>query len=138
MNILEARKLLRVGVMASPEEVSRAYRKRVYTVHPDRNPGDPRAADKVVRLTEAYNVLRRSSYPSPRRRVAPTPGPAWEWFNADDAAAAGDPQYKPGTDPLTDLINDLRKTVRNVDPAAANVAVGVALGVMAAFMYYRK
>lgn len=142
MNVLEARKLLRVGVMASPEEVTSAYRKRVYAVHPDRNPGDPRATDKVIRLTEAYNVLKAPLvYPPPRRqrqRVAPSRGPAWDWFHADDGEAVGDPTYKPGTDPLTDLINDLRKTVRNVDPAAANFAVGAALGVMAAFMYYRK
>ena len=148
MNVLEARRVLGVGVMASPEDVTRAYRKRVYVVHPDRNPRDPRAGEKVVRLTEAYAVMKHTAGAPPRAyrgrgwtRSSPAwegRGPAWDWFHADDAAAVGDPQYRPGTDPLTDLINDMRNAVRGFDPEAANIAVGAALGMMIAFMSLRK
>ena len=136
MNVLEARKVLGVGVTASSDDVTKAYRKRVYLVHPDRNPADTRAGEKVVRLTEAYAVLRRAAT-SPARRWTPADfsgpagsGPAWEWFHGTDAQAAGDPDYRRGDDPLTDLINDIRTAVRNIDPKAVHVAAGMAIGAM--------
>lgn len=133
MNVLEARRVLGVRVTATSDEVARAYRKQVYRVHPDRNSADPHAAERVIRLNEAYDTVRRAEA-APRRTPsgAPSPaGPAWDWFNAaTDAAAAGDPSYVRGTDPLTDLINDIRKAVHDIDPRAAHVAVGMAIGAM--------
>lgn len=125
MNLITARKLLGVGVMASADDVTKAYRKKVYAVHPDRNPNDPRAGEKVVRLTEAYGLVKRASAVPPQAR-----GVAWKWFHVDDATAAGDPSYKAGTDPLTDLINEMRRTVREMDPdkvayGAAAAAIGI-------------
>lgn len=136
MNVLEARKLLGVPITASSDEVTKAYRHRVYLVHPDRNPSDTSAGEKVVRLTEAYATLRRAATSPARRWPQPGPdfwserGPAWEWFHGTDAQAAGDPNYKRGDDPLTDLINDIRTAVHNIDPKAVHVAAGMAIGVV--------
>ena len=58
--------ILGVGREADPEEIKRAYRRRVWQVHPDRNPDDRLAAAKFKRVTEAYEVLsdpgRRRAY----------------------------------------------------------------------------
>jgi DnaJ-class molecular chaperone len=51
---------------AEPEAVRRAYRRQAQRCHPDKAPGDARAADRMARLNEAYAVLshpqRRASY----------------------------------------------------------------------------
>ena len=57
-------RILGVSRHASCDAVKRAFRSRVSVVHPDRNPGEPRAADNTRKLIEAYRVLANP----PRRR----------------------------------------------------------------------
>lgn len=51
---------------ATQDSVRRAYRKQAQVHHPDRQPGDAPAADRMARINEAYAVLshpgRRASY----------------------------------------------------------------------------
>lgn len=51
---------------ASPEDVKGAFRKLVFQYHPDRNPNDKAAAEKLRGVLEAYGVLsdsaKRASY----------------------------------------------------------------------------
>lgn len=48
---------LGIGRDASADEIKKAYRKRALECHPDRNPGDPKAAEEFKRVSEAYEVL---------------------------------------------------------------------------------
>ena len=52
-----ARELLRLGTEVSEGDVRRAYRKLVAVSHPDVNPDDPHAEDKVNILHEAATLL---------------------------------------------------------------------------------
>ena len=58
------------------EEIRRAYRRQALEWHPDRRPGDPRAAERFREISEAYAVLI-----SPARRR--------EYDEASRAGAAG-------------------------------------------------
>ncbi|MDY6990682.1 MAG: DnaJ domain-containing protein [Thermodesulfobacteriota bacterium] len=50
-------KILGVGENATAKEVKEAYRKLAFEYHPDRNGGNPQAAEKMKALNEAYAVL---------------------------------------------------------------------------------
>lgn len=42
---------------ATKDEIKKAYRERAYEFHPDRNPDDPGAEEKLKDINEAYEVL---------------------------------------------------------------------------------
>ncbi|MBI3327403.1 MAG: GvpL/GvpF family gas vesicle protein [Nitrospinae bacterium] len=52
-----ARKALQLPEMASREHIKAAYRRLIGTYHPDRNPGDPAAAERCRAIVEAYQIL---------------------------------------------------------------------------------
>src|SRR6201986_4073605 len=49
---------LGVSRSASPDELTRAYRKLAMQFHPDRNAGDKSAEQKFKDINEAYDVLK--------------------------------------------------------------------------------
>ena len=53
--------LLGVKRGASPAEIKNAFRRMVFQYHPDRNPNDRAAAEKLKRVLEAYGVLSDSA-----------------------------------------------------------------------------
>jgi curved DNA-binding protein CbpA len=58
--------ILGVSREATEEEIRKAYRRQALEWHPDRRPGDPRAAEHFKEISEAYAVLvnpaRRREY----------------------------------------------------------------------------
>lgn len=66
---------LGLGPEATAEEIRRAYRRLALEWHPDRNPGNPQAAERFVEISEAYAVLvdpaKRAAYDRARRLGAP-------------------------------------------------------------------
>ena len=49
--------LFGVDRKATADEIKRAYRKLVFQYHPDRNPDNPEAAEKLKQIMAAYDVL---------------------------------------------------------------------------------
>ncbi len=52
--------ILGVASSASAEEIKKAYRKKARALHPDRNPGDKAAEEKLKQVSEAYGVLNNA------------------------------------------------------------------------------
>jgi molecular chaperone DnaJ len=98
--------VLGIAKTSSAEEIKKAYRKLALEHHPDRNPDNPDAEDKLKSLNEAYEVLsdtqKRNSYDrfgmrSRSQRSTPPPGDMAEafrnmGFNFNFAGRPGAPQ----------------------------------------------
>ena len=50
-------RLLGVSREASEDDIKKAYRKLVFQYHPDRNPDDRQAAEKLKQVMAAYDIL---------------------------------------------------------------------------------
>lgn len=50
-------KVLGISQGASKDEIKRAYRQKAKEYHPDLHPNDPRAAEKMNEINEAYDML---------------------------------------------------------------------------------
>src|ERR687884_280649 len=63
--------VLGVSASASQDEIKKQYRKLAAKFHPDKNPGDPKAADRFKEISEAYHVVgdaeKRRQYDDMRR-----------------------------------------------------------------------
>jgi len=51
-------KTLGISVQASPEEIRSAFRYLAMKLHPDRNPGNPMAAERFREVRKAYETLK--------------------------------------------------------------------------------
>jgi curved DNA-binding protein CbpA len=76
--------LLGIERKATPEEIKRAYRKLVFRYHPDRNPNDQGAADKLKAVLEAYAVLSDES------QRAQYDNATWSAFDNDNGDKNGE------------------------------------------------
>lgn len=148
MNLVEARKLLGVRSSTSLNRITRAYRKRVFIVHPDRNPNDKDADTKVRRLTEAWEVAKRGVgiplgsifYRVP---VSQSPSDPFAWASNlghersvfDDLADELRKSTKSpsGRDALDELFGILKRTTQKVqsegrdDPLSVAILMGLGI-----------
>ena len=67
--------ILGVSPNASPDEVKKAYRKKARENHPDLNPNDPGAAERMNRINEAYDrIMNPEKYEARDRRAQAASG----------------------------------------------------------------
>src|SRR5437762_919603 len=63
--------VLGVSASATQDEIKKQYRKLAAKHHPDKNPTEPKAADRFKEISEAYQVLgdaeKRKQYDDMRR-----------------------------------------------------------------------
>ena len=80
-------KVLGVGEKATTEEIKRAYKSLARKFHPDRNPGNSAAEERMKEISEAYDVLAdeksRAEYDQVRRLAhsgyaGGAPGSGWD------------------------------------------------------------
>ncbi|MDE6349864.1 MAG: DnaJ domain-containing protein, partial [Treponemataceae bacterium] len=50
-------RILGVSRSASEDEIKKSYRAQAFKYHPDRNPGDKTAEEKIKQANAAYEVL---------------------------------------------------------------------------------
>lgn len=75
--------LLGVRRKASPDEIKRAYRKLVFQYHPDRNPDNQNAAEKLKAIMAAYDVLSNEESRSQYDKAT------WSPFQDEDKSTSG-------------------------------------------------
>jgi molecular chaperone DnaJ len=116
---MNAREVLGVGPTATPEEIRSAYRKLALRFHPDRNPGNEKAARHFSEISKAYQELTSGA---PER-----PGPSsgdWQTVNA--------PWERPKTaidavESLVDSIfNSFTESIKK-EPPTGDIALAIKL-----------
>lgn len=73
---------------ASPQEIRKAYRKQALLNHPDKNPGDPDAEQRFLKIAEAFEVLGDENKRARYDRVGDGGDPGTDLYNPFDMGRA--------------------------------------------------
>ncbi len=77
---------------ATPDEVKKAYRKKARENHPDLNPNDPKAAERMNEVNEAYDrIMNPDKYAAADRRASAASGANPYGGSSAGGYAAGNP-----------------------------------------------
>ena len=90
---------------ADGADIKAAYRKLAMKYHPDRNPNDPKAEDKFMQISSAYDVLK-----DPGKRAAYDRGGSQA--AADTSRQSGHPRQ----DPIRDFMQESGGNQRGKSP----------------------
>ncbi len=71
MNIADCYRLLGLRTGASYEDIKASYRRLARQLHPDVNPGDQRAKERFIKVTEAYRFLLTVVAEAPKEEDLP-------------------------------------------------------------------
>ncbi|MEE1352467.1 MAG: DnaJ domain-containing protein [Acutalibacteraceae bacterium] len=105
MNSRDPYEVLGLPHGASMEEVTRAYRQLAKKYHPDLNPGDATAAEKMSEINDAYDRIRRGdTQPSYSYNSAGTSSTAGSRHYGQQQGTYGG-NYNAGADPFTEFQN---------------------------------
>ena len=92
--------VLGVSPDASPDEVKKAYRKKARENHPDLNPDDPNASERMNQINEAYDrIMNPEKYAKSDRRAgasASAQGGGAQGAGGAQQPGAGRPYGQPG------------------------------------------
>lgn len=91
MDLADCYQLLGLKSGASFAEIKASYRRLARQYHPDINPGDQRAKDKFIALTEAYQLIMSVVQPSETAQEQGKPEPA---SRQDNTATGQQPATK--------------------------------------------
>ena len=81
--------VLGVSESATPDEVKKAYRKKARENHPDLNPNDPSAAERMNQINEAYDRIMNPEKYAARDRRAGAAGGAYGGAGRGQSAGGG-------------------------------------------------
>jgi len=86
MDIYEARRILGLQPGASAQEAKRAWRALLQQTHPDHNPEDPLAGERVLQINQAYQVFLES--PATTDEPTPPRPPSYSYYPPPPPATA--------------------------------------------------
>src|SRR3954463_5309748 len=108
--------VLGVSASASQDEIKKQYRKLAAKHHPDKNQGDPKAADRFKEISEAYQVIgdaeKRKQYDQMRQLGAfgggrGGPGAGFPGYSSGPQGGQPYPDFDVGGFGLGDIFNSM-------------------------------
>lgn len=101
--ITDPYKVLGVSPNASEEEITKAYRRLAKKYHPDLNPGDAAAAEKMSEINAAYDMIKSGKAPQSSGGVYSGAGGYTSGGYGSGGYTSGGYTYRPGADPFEEF-----------------------------------
>lgn len=114
--------VLGVSRDASQDEVKKAYRRKARENHPDLNPNDPNAAERMNEVNEAYDrIMNPEKYAAADRRASAASGGAAGASSQGSSGYAGYGERAPLAAPRAAARTEAGSRVTPIPPVARTV-----------------